>query len=136
PNCIVRGPTDVENVRPKFGFSTDPFGLAKFVWLNALNISVRNSNRYRSLIGNSLKIPTSAVLVEFPLSRFWIALPNRGAWAGCFAVLSGQSNASRFHRGVFRPLPPSRKSPEIRSGRHWLNAEELQLPVAILALWR
>src|SRR5207249_4649 len=128
---MVRGPTDVEKVRPKFGFSTDAFGLAKLVWLNALNISVRNSNRYRSLNGNTLKIPMSAVFVGLPLRMFMDALPNRGAWAGCFAVLSGQSKALRSHRGVFRPLPPSMKAP-IKSGRQRFCAEELQLAAAMV----
>src|SRR5207237_2436144 len=104
---MVRGPTEVEKVRPKFGLSTDAFGLAKLVWLNALNISVRNSNRYRSFTGKILKIPMSVVFVAFPLRRFMLALPNRGACAGCLAVLSGQSKAFRSQRGVSKPLPPS-----------------------------
>src|SRR5260370_27494709 len=103
---MVRGPTEVEKVRPKFGFSTDAFGLAKLVWLNALNISVRNSNRYRSLNGKILKIPMSAVFVAFPLRTFMLALPNRGAWAGCLAGLGGQSKTLRSQRGASRPLPP------------------------------
>src|SRR5690242_19635685 len=126
---MVRGPTEVEKVRPKLGFSTEEVGLAKLVWLNALNISVRNSNRYRSLNGKILKIPISVVFVAFPLRRFMLALPNRGAWAGCFAVLSGQSKALRSHRGVSRPLPPSMKFP-IRSGRQRFCTEELQLAAA------
>src|SRR5882672_2576734 len=128
---MVRGPTEVENVRPKLGFSTDEIGLAKLVWLNALNISVRNSNRYRSLNANTLKIPMSVVFVAFPLRTFMLALPNRGAWAGCLAVLSGQSKALRSHRGLSRPLPPSMKGP-IKAGRQRFCAEELQLAAAMV----
>src|SRR6266849_9419702 len=122
---------DVANVRPNSGLSTEVFGLAKFVWLKALNISVRNSKRYFSLSKKFLNMPRSVVFTAFPLSMFCSALPKRGAWAACKAVFKGQSKALRSHRGVSKPLPPKNGSRNA-SGRQRFVGEELQFAAAMV----
>ena len=68
--------------------------------------------------------------MPLPRSKFTGALPNLGVWAACLAVLFGQSKALTSNAGLSTPVPPKLGLP-VRSGRHLLKNDELQLAAAI-----